>query len=306
MCYGLCGRQLAFFNMPGKLSGLLWVVNLVIVHLPPNNWFLTVSTVILFMIIVLSPSKTQDFSGPAYTQSFSQPALLPQAEELMGTLRNKSQAAIAKLMDLSESLATLNHERFQQWQTPFAPNNARQALLAFKGDVYTGFDLESYQQADFDFAQDHIRILSGLYGVLRPLDLIQPYRLEMGTPLKTPNAKDLYRFWGQRIAQALNNDLAQQPERVLINLASNEYFKAIDTKALEATIITPWFQEEKPKGLQTIGYYAKRARGMMAQFIVQNHITSVQDLKGFDMDGYLFNEQASTNTKWVFSRPSIN
>ncbi|MTI30844.1 peroxide stress protein YaaA, partial [Xanthovirga aplysinae] len=232
----------------------------------------------------------------------STPELLEESKILVKELKGKSEAEIAQLMNLSEKLATLNFERFQEFHFPFSIENAKQALLAFKGDVYTGFDLDNYSEEDFHFAQDHIRILSGLYGLLKPMDLIQPYRLEMKTPLTNPRGKDLYKFWGNRITNLLNQQLEEQKEKILVNLASNEYFKAIDTKSINGRIITPIFKENKNGHYKVIGLFAKKARGAMADYIIKNQMEEVEYLKAFTEGGYIFNEELSKTNEWVFTR----
>jgi len=204
-------------------------------------------------------------------------------------------------MSISDKLGQLNAERFQTWHTPFTPDNARQAVLAFKGDVYTGLDAESFSSGDFSFAQKHLRILSGLYGLLKPLDLMQPYRLEMGTRFENTRGKDLYAFWGSKITEALNQLLASD-DKVLVNLASNEYFKSVQKKHLDARLVTPQFKDWKNGQYKMISFYAKKARGLMCRYAIQNRITQADDLKGFNLDGYYFSEDQSDNNNWVFLR----
>ncbi|WPP48541.1 peroxide stress protein YaaA [Catalinimonas niigatensis] len=257
------------------------------------------------MISILSPSKTQDFADDSLDISkidYTEPLLLQESGVLVKELRKKSVKAIEQLMSVSENIATLNHERFQHFSTPFSPENARQALLAFKGDVYTDIDVHAYKKVDFNFAQKHLCILSGLYGLLKPLDLIQPYRLEMKTKLKNPKGKDLYQFWGGKITGQLNELLKDQKTKVLINLASNEYFKAIKPAELDAEIITPVFKEHKDGEYKTIALYAKRARGMMANFIIRNRIDSPEKLKTFAEAQYEYRETLSSEKEWVFVR----
>jgi len=207
-------------------------------------------------------------------------------------------------MGLSDKLAGLNAARYGEWSLPFTSDNARQAVLAFKGDVYAGMDAYAFKKSDFNFAQKQLRILSGLYGLLRPLDLVQPYRLEMGTKLANPVGKNLYEFWGGGITDALNADLSQQKTKqpILLNLASNEYFKSVNKKSLNATIITPVFKDEKAGKYKVVGIFAKRARGSMVNYIVKNRIKNVEDIKGFDIDGYEFNRAMSSTQEWVFAR----
>ena len=254
------------------------------------------------MIVIISPSKTQNFTSNGQPGTYTQPQLLDQSEILVRELRKKSTEEIKSLMEVSDKIARLNFERYQQFSTPFSPQNAKQSLFAFKGDVYTGIDIENFQQLDLEFAQNHLRILSGLYGLLRPLDLIQPYRLEMKINLKNPRGKDLYTFWGNRLIQALNQEFEKQKKRVLVNLASNEYFKAINKKKLKAEIFTPVFKEYKNGKYSTIAIFAKKARGMMTDFIIKNKITEPGELKTFSRQGYEFCEQQSKGNEWVFIR----
>ncbi|MBC6659936.1 peroxide stress protein YaaA, partial [Morganella morganii] len=225
------------------------------------------------MLLTISPAKTLDYDSPLATERHTQPELLAQSEALMETCRKLTPADIGSLMHISDKLAGLNAARFGEWQPDFTPDNARQAILAFKGDVYTGMQAETFSEADFDFAQQHLRMLSGLYGVLRPLDLMQPYRLEMGTKLANPRGKDLYAFWGDIITDNLNQALAAQGDNVLVNLASDEYFKAVKPEKLNAVIIKPVFLDEKNGKYKVISFYAKKARGLMSRFIIQNRLT---------------------------------
>jgi len=249
------------------------------------------------MLAVISPSKTQDFSPSKITQHTST-RQIQDSEALVDILREKTQDDIADLMSISEKLARLNFDRFQTFKTPLTPNNAKQALLAFKGDVYNGIDAPSLSLEDLEFAQDNVRMLSGLYGVIRPLDLIAPYRLEMGTKLKNPKGKNLYEFWGDKISKVLNEDESD----VIINLASNEYFKGIDKKSLNAKIINIAFKELKGDKYKVIGIYAKRARGLMVNYMIKNRLTNVQDLKSFTTEGYQFKQDLSDEKTWVFTR----
>ncbi|MBO1107938.1 peroxide stress protein YaaA [Plesiomonas shigelloides] len=254
------------------------------------------------MLIVISPAKTLDYTSPLATTRFTQPTLLVPAAELIDICRALTPAQIASLMSISDKLAGLNAARFAEWQPPFSPENARQAILAFKGDVYTGLQAEQFSEADFDFAQQHLRMLSGLYGVLRPLDLMQPYRLEMGTRLANPAGADLYRFWGEQITETLNQALQEQGDAVLINLASDEYFKAVKPAKLRATIIKPVFQDRKNGKYKIISFYAKKARGLMSRFIITERLTEPEQLKDFDYEGYAYCPEASTELEWVFRR----
>ncbi|QKQ24515.1 peroxide stress protein YaaA [Candidatus Ruthia endofausta] len=249
------------------------------------------------MLAIISPSKTQDFSTSnidEYTQTYQ----IKQSKTLIELLKTKTQDEIAQLMSISDALANLNHEHFQTFSTPFNLTNAKQALLAFKGDVYRGIDVPSLSIADLEFAQSTLRMLSGLYGVIRPLDLIQPYRLEMGTRLENAKGKNLYEFWGNEISTILNEDEAD----TIINLASNEYFKGIDQKTLNAKIINIAFKEFKNDIYKIIGIYAKRARGLMVNYMIKNRITHAENLKDFDKEDYQFRVDMSDDTTWIFTR----
>lgn len=254
------------------------------------------------MLALISPAKTFDFDTPAPTREASQPEFLAQAQELIDVLRPLAPHDISKLMGISDKLGVLNYDRFADWQPPFDLDNAKQALFAFKGDVYVGLAAETLQEGDWKFAQDHLRILSGLYGLLAPLDLIQPYRLEMGTRLANPRGKDLYEFWGSRITEAINAQLKRLADPVVVNLASNEYFKSVQKKDLEAPLITPVFKDWKTDRYKIISFYAKKARGMMSAYILKNRLTDAQGLKEFDEEGYRYNSELSTATEWVFTR----
>jgi len=254
------------------------------------------------MLALISPAKTFDFDTPAPTREASQPEFLAQAQELIDVLRPLAPHDISKLMGISDKLGVLNYDRFADWQPPFDLDNAKQALFAFKGDVYVGLAAETLQEGDWKFAQDHLRILSGLYGLLAPLDLIQPYRLEMGTRLANPRGKDLYEFWGSRITEAINAQLKRLTDPVVVNLASNEYFKSVQKKDLEAPLITPVFKDWKTDRYKIISFYAKKARGMMSAYLLKNRLTDAEGLKGFDEEGYRYNSELSTATEWVFTR----
>ncbi|SHH79827.1 peroxide stress protein YaaA [Ferrimonas marina] len=254
------------------------------------------------MLAVISPAKNLDFDTPAHVPAFSEPAMLDHAEALMATCRQLTPADLASLMKLSDKLAGLNAARFAEWQPPFTPDNAKQAVLAFNGDVYTGLDASSLSESQLQHAQQHLRILSGLYGLLRPLDLMQAYRLEMGTKLANVRGKDLYAFWGNHITEALNQALAEQGDNVLINLASNEYFKAVKPKALEARVITPVFKDLKNGQYKIISFYAKKARGLMARFMIEQQPQSPKDLEAFNYAGYRFSEADSSEDTMVFLR----
>jgi cytoplasmic iron level regulating protein YaaA (DUF328/UPF0246 family) len=258
------------------------------------------------MLIVISPAKTLDFETRPITRKFTQPDFLDDAQGLINMLRDFDPAQISALMAVSDNLGELNHHRFMNWTQPFAPANAKQALLAFRGDVYTGLDSDSFSAADFTFAQKHLRILSGLYGVLKPLDLIQPYRLEMGTALANPRGPNLYAFWGERITAALNAMLRQQKKPLLINLASQEYFKAVHPKLLAAPVITPIFKECKGGSYKIVSFFAKKARGLMSAYIIKQRLDDAEAIKQFNGGGYRFNPQQSSATEWVFSREAID
>lgn len=258
------------------------------------------------MIFVISPAKALDFETPPITQHFSQPDYLEDAAELIGILRERTPAEIAALMDLSDPLATLNVARYESWAPPFTPENAKQAVLAFNGDVYEGLDAKTLSQQELDWAQDHLRILSGLYGLLRPLDLMQPYRLEMGTRLKNARGANLYAFWGDTPTRALNALLEAERkaggEAVLVNLASDEYFKAVKAGRLAGRVVTPVFEDWKAGRYKIISFYAKRARGLMSRFAIHNRVEDVEALKGFDCEGYAFAADASDADTLVFRR----
>ena len=249
------------------------------------------------MLAVISPSKTQDFSQ-CNIDFFTQTRQIDSSDELIGILKNKSKSQISKLMSLSEKLSALNFDRFQKFKLPFTLDNAKQAILAFKGDVYNGINAPELSSEDLEFAQGKVRMLSGLYGVVRPLDLIQPYRLEMGTKLSNTKGRDLYDYWGSEISSVLNDD---EPD-LIINLASNEYFKAIDKKTLNANILDIVFKEKKGDSYKVIGIYAKRARGLMVNYIIRNRLESPEALKDFSDEGYRFDKELSTDSSWVYLR----
>ena len=254
------------------------------------------------MLIVISPAKTLDYETKPKTKIFTTPDYLEHSKRLINRLRKFSSLDISELMNVSAKIADLNFDRYESWKTPFTPSNAKQALLAFKGDVYTGLDAESFKSDDFKFAQKHLRILSGLYGLLRPLDLMQAYRLEMGTKLKTDKGQNLYEFWDLDITEGLNKQLKKIKSEYLINLASNEYFKSVKVKNLNAEVITPAFKDFKNGEYKMLGVYAKKARGMLSRYIIQNKLTDPEELKSFAEDGYRFNKQLSKGTTWVFTR----
>ena len=254
------------------------------------------------MLIVVSPAKTLDYQSPLATERYTQPTLTEHSEALIDLCRKLTPTDISSLMKVSDKIAGLNAARFAEWSPEFTTDNARPAVLAFKGDVYTGLEAETFSEEDFDWAQNHLRMLSGLYGLLRPLDLMQPYRLEMGTKLANPRGTNLYQFWGDIITDALNQALAAQGDKVLVNLASNEYFKSVKPKQLDGQIITPVFKDHKNGQYKVISFFAKKARGMMARYIIDNRIESVEALKGFDSAGYWFCERESNDKEFVFKR----
>lgn len=254
------------------------------------------------MLAVISPAKTLDFESKCPTKKHSEPDFLEQSEALINKLAKLSRPKLGELMKISEKLATENYQRFQDWHLPFTPENARAALFAFKGDVYTGFELGEYKARDFDYAQKHLRILSGLYGLLRPLDLIQPYRLEMGTRLKIGRAADLYAFWDTAIVDALNEALEKSGPKTLINLASNEYFASVKTERVDGQVITPSFKDLKNGKYKFLSFFAKKARGMMADYMIRERISNPEQLKNFDREGYAYNAELSKGDDWVFTR----
>ena len=254
------------------------------------------------MLMVISPAKTLDYDTPPVIEQSTQPRFVEHSVELIEVLREKSPQDIAKLMSLSDKLASLNVARYGSWERESTPQNAKQALLAFKGDVYTGLNAEDFSTDDFAFAQQHLRMLSGLYGLLRPLDLMQPYRLEMGTKLANPRGKDLYTFWGERISQWLNEDLEAQGDQVLLNLASQEYFGAVKLKALNARVIDTVFKDQKNGQYKIISFYAKKARGLMARYVIKERLQDPEGLKDFNLDGYRFDAASSSENQLVFLR----
>ena len=253
------------------------------------------------MLTVISPAKKLDYSDSVTAKPFTQPELLSHSKELLNGLKGLSPQDVCVLMGLSDKLGALNYERFQAWHTPFSADNAKQSVLAFKGDVYQGLDAENMTEEDLNWAQGTLRILSGLYGVLRPLDLMQPYRLEMGTKFANQRGPNLYAFWDGIITRELNA-LLKKPTDVLVNLASNEYFKAAKEKNITGRIVTPIFMDNKDGKYKIISFFAKKARGLMAAFIIKGKITDVEDIKNFDSDGYSFNSALSEGDRWVFTR----
>lgn len=254
------------------------------------------------MLFLLSPAKKLDYDSPVSTNTHTQPLFIKCSAELIKVLKTKSADDIAGLMKLSAALSELNVQRYAEWKPKFDQKNARQAVLAFNGDVYEGLAAETLTESQLAWAQEHVAILSGLYGVLRPLDLMQPYRLEMGTRLQTARGKNLYEFWGSEIAQYLNERLADQTSRIVINLASEEYFKAVDGKTLDARVIQCVFQDYKNGVYKIISFNAKRARGLMARFAIETKAKTPAALKKFNEQGYAFAAEESTEDKLVFRR----
>ena len=254
------------------------------------------------MLMVISPAKKLDVESPSTVKKNTQPLLLPDAEQLIDELKKLAPQEVSSLMHISDKLGTLNYDRYQEWQLPFTPDNAKQAILTFKGDVYVGLDAESLSKSELDFAQQHLSILSGLYGVLRPLDLMQAYRLEMGTRFENTRGNNLYAFWGDKITQQLNKQLKKNKSQTLVNLASTEYFKSVDISSLNADVVTPIFKDEKNGVYKIISFYAKKARGLMAAYAIKNGITDAKGLKRFTVDGYAYQADQSNDKEWVFTR----
>lgn len=252
------------------------------------------------MKIIISPAKSLDFESKATTDVYTQPRFLEQSEKLNKKLKTLSRKKLSELMKISDDLASLNYDRNQDWQPPFSIDNAKQAVFAFTGEVYRGIDANSISEDKIPVLQDKLRILSGLYGLLKPLDLIQPYRLEMGTKLKVGRRENLYKFWDTTLAESLNEEL--EDGELLINLASTEYFKALPKKALKVPMITPVFKDFKNGQYKTIMTFAKKARGLMVRYIIDNNIETLEELKGFNVEGYGFSEEMSTETELVFTR----
>jgi hypothetical protein len=254
------------------------------------------------MLYLLSPAKTLDYDTPVADLPHTQPDFIAQSVKLIDVLKKKSPRQVARLMDLSDNLASLNVERYQAWSPEFGRHNARHAVLAFDGDVYDGLRARTLQRDDLDWAQRHLCILSGLYGVLRPLDWMQPYRLEMGTALKAGRAANLYQFWGPHIAAYLNRRLVEDVSPVVVNLASQEYFRAVDTRSLKARVIDVVFEELRPAGYKIISFSAKKARGLMARWAIERRVATPGTLEGFDLDGYAFDGAVSRPDRLVFRR----
>ena len=254
------------------------------------------------MLLLLSPAKALDYDTPAGDVPHTQPQFVPQSAELIEIMRQKSPQDIAQLMHLSDSLSGLNVARYQAWTPKFTANNAKQAVLAFNGDVYGGLDAKTLDAKALAWLQEHVAILSGLYGVLRPLDYMQPYRLEMGTQLANARGKNLYEFWGSQIAEHLNTRLKKDAAPVIVNLASVEYFKAVDLKALKARVVECVFEEYKGGKYKIVSFHAKRARGLMARFAATHALKKPEQLVGFDAEGYAYDAAASTPERLVFRR----
>ena len=254
------------------------------------------------MLLLISPAKTLDFDTSAPTTEFTQADFLKQSKQLISELRVLSPQNISALMNISDKLGELNFDRFAKWKTPFKTTNAKQALFAFQGDVYMGMQANTFSADDIEFAQQHLRILSGLYGLLRPLDLIQAYRLEMGTGFTNSLGKNLYEFWGDSITKKLNKQLKELNSSTVINLASHEYFSAVKPKLLNAKIITPIFKDKKNDHYKIISFFAKKARGMMSAYIIQHRISDANLIKRFSTGGYSFNPDMSNDSEWVFTR----
>ncbi|MFT7898614.1 peroxide stress protein YaaA [Tenacibaculum ascidiaceicola] len=252
------------------------------------------------MKIIISPAKSLDFENKATTDVYTQPRFLEQSQKLNKKLKTLSRKKLRELMKISDDLASLNYDRNQDWQPPFSLDNAKQAVFAFTGEVYRGIDANSISEDKIPVLQEKLRILSGLYGLLKPLDLIQPYRLEMGTKLKVGRKENLYKFWDTTLAESLNEEL--RDGELLINLASTEYFKALPKKALKVPMITPVFKDFKNGQYKTIMTFAKKARGLMVRYIIDNNVETLEELKGFDVEGYGFSEEMSTETELVFTR----
>ena len=254
------------------------------------------------MLAIISPAKSLDFNSRAPTRKHSAPSFLEDSAELIGELRELAPQDLADLMGISTNLAELNYDRYATWGEPFTKRNAKQAMFAFNGDVYMGLKSTEFSERDLTWAQKHLRILSGLHGLLKPLDLIQPYRLEMGTRLATQRGGDLYDFWRSKVTAALNEAIDAQRQPILVNLASNEYFNAVDAAHIDARIITPTFKDLKNGRYKFISFFAKKARGLMAAYLIKNRVSTLKGLKAFDWQGYRFSPEQSSANDWVFLR----
>lgn len=254
------------------------------------------------MLIIISPAKTLDFETKSKISTYTIPDFLSKSETLIKELQKLSSKELSRLMKISPNLAQLNYERNMVWNVKFTTDNAKQALLAFTGEVFRGIDASGLSNQELEASQSYLRILSGLYGLLRPLDLILPYRLEMGTKLRNPKGNNLYKFWGNLLTERINETMTELDKKTLVNLASNEYYKAVNSKQIKARIITPAFKEEKNGEYKTIAVYAKKARGLMTRFIIQNQLSKPDDLKAFDVAGYAYDESMSNEKEFVFIR----
>jgi uncharacterized protein len=254
------------------------------------------------MISVISPAKTLDFESPQTSIKYTQPEFIDESEKIMARLKKTSRRRIGQMMDLSKNLVDLNFDRYQDWKPDFNPQSSKQVILAFKGDVYIGLEADTFNIDQLDFAQEHLRILSGLHGILKPLDLIRPYRLEMGTPLKIGRRENLYAFWKDKLYHKLNSDLEESGSNVLINLASNEYFNALDLKKLNSRVIKVEFKDFKNGDYKVLSFFAKKARGMMAKYIIENKINDPESLKNFNSDSYIYSNEFSDDSSYVFLR----
>ena len=257
------------------------------------------------MLAILSPAKTLDFDSPLVTDQYSVPEFTKESTALIRTLRKLEPSEIGSLMGISDKLASLNHDRYAQWSPSFDDESARASILAFKGDVYQGLDAPTMSKRDFTWAQKRLRVLSGLHGLLRPLDRIHPYRLEMGTKLDNPKGQDLYQFWGSKVTDALNEALAEQRSKVLVNLASNEYYKVVQADQIQGRVLTINFKEWRRDAYRFVSFSAKRARGLMARYMIDQRAENADALRGFDVDGYEFNEALSSENEWIFTRHPI-
>ncbi len=254
------------------------------------------------MIVVISPAKKLDFNSKSKGENYTTPEFLDKSSEIINVIRQFSPKDLAVLMNVSDDIASLTFERHSQWRAPFNKENSRPAIHAYKGDVYRGMSADDFSDEDLEFAQGHLRILSGLYGILRPLDLIQPYRLEMGTKFRPFGGKDLYGFWTETITSAINSDLKKHSEKVLVNLASQEYFKAVNEDNLDGKVVTPVFREYRNDQYKVVGILAKKARGMMSRFIISNRLKKAEEIKLFNLGGYSYDDNLSSEKEWVFAR----
>jgi uncharacterized protein len=253
------------------------------------------------MLFVISPAKSLNFDPHPY-KSYSNPDLLAESSKLVKILKKKKVHELMKMMDISEKLALENVMRFKNFSLPFTPENSKQAVLAFDGDVYDGLNAADFSEEDFDFTQQHLRVLSGLYGVLKPLDLMQPYRLEMGRALENPKGNNLYKFWGDKISKTLNEASRQTGSKLIVNLASNEYWSSVDLKKLKVPCLEIQFRENKDGIFKVISFNAKKARGMMVRFAIKNRLQEPEELKAFNLENYIFNRELSDEKVWVFTR----